>query len=70
MPPSKVIVTNTCPPQGFVFIRGGLLLRGGDYYKTSAEGEGGGSAGGGGAPGAGYGRGLYIYIYIYIYMYI
>ena len=31
VPPYKLIVTNNFPPQGFFFIRGGLLLRGGDY---------------------------------------
>ena len=31
VPPSKLIVKNNFPPKGF-FIRGGLLLRGGDYY--------------------------------------
>ena len=31
MPPSKLIVKNKSPPKGGFFIRGGLLLRGGDY---------------------------------------
>ena len=31
MPPSKLIVTKKSPKGGVFFIRGGLLLRGGDH---------------------------------------
>ena len=31
MPPSKLIVKNVVPPQGCVFIVGGVIIKGGDY---------------------------------------
>ena len=35
VPPSKLIVKTKSPQRFFLFIRGGLLLRGGDYTSTS-----------------------------------
>ena len=36
VPPSKLIVTTTFPPQVLFLIRGGLLLRGGRLYSSPA----------------------------------
>ena len=34
VPPSKLVVKNVFPPQRYLFIRGGLLSRGGDYILS------------------------------------
>ena len=39
VPPSKLIVKQKIPKRFFVFIRGGLLLRGGDYIERERERE-------------------------------